>query len=203
MKNFLFSALTICLLTATNSFAQDKTIFVPKVAIAHASSETLFTKGFPDYTDENALFVHNGLDSLASKLAASDKIELKKISNLDSIVSGKSDVEALKAVGADYLVVGTITSLSKQAEIKGFLLVASKIQTAEATLSVRVIDLTNGTIIHTAEAKGTIEKEGVSFFNIKGKTSFDQRLYNEALSVASAHLVNDIVKKCTLKKSRY
>lgn len=200
MNKFLVSAFSICLLFTLNSFAQEKKISVPKVAVAHGSCETLFTRGFPDYKDANAVLVNNGLDSLATKLAASDKIELKVITNLDSIVSGKADEQAIKAIGADYLVVGTITSLSNQAELKGFVLVASKIQTAEVTLSVRVIDLSTGNIIHTAEAKGTIEKEGVSFINIKGKVSFDQRLYNEALSVASAHLVNDIVKKCTLKK---
>ncbi|MDD4637887.1 MAG: CsgG/HfaB family protein [Bacteroidales bacterium] len=200
MKKFLFTALTICLLFTQNSLAQEKKISVPKVAIAHGSCETLFTRGFPNYKDTNAVLVNNGLDSLAIKLAASDKIELKVITSLDSIVSGKTDEEALKAVGADYLVVGTITALSNQAEVKGFILVASKIQTAEATLSVRVFDLSTGTIIHTAEAKGKIEKEGVSFINIKGKVSFDQKLYNEALSVASAQLVDGIVKKCTLKR---
>ncbi len=200
MKKLLFSALTICLLSALNCFAQENITSVPKVAVAHGSNETLFTRGFPDYKDANAVLVNNGLDSLAKKLAASDKIALKEISNIDSIVSGKTDEEALKAIGADYLVVGTITSLSNHAEVKGFVLVASKIQTAEVTLSVRVIDLSTGNIIHTAEAKGTIEKEGVSFLNIKGKVSFDQKLYNEALSVASAHLVNDIIKKCTLKR---
>ncbi len=199
MKKLQFAALILCLLTTQSSFAQEKTITVPKVAIAHASNETLFTKGFPDNKSADSTLVNNGLDSLAIKLAASDKITLIEISNLDSILSGKTDKEALKAIGADYLVVGTVTSFSYQAENKGFLLVASKIQTAEVTFSMRLIDLSTGFIIHIAEAKGTIEKEGVSFFNVKGKATFDKRLYNDALSVAVSHLVGDIVKKCTVK----
>lgn len=199
MKKLQFAALTICLLSTLSSFAQEKKITVPKVAIAHASNETLFTKGFPDNKSTDSTLVNNGLDSLAIKLAASNKITLIEISNLDSIVSRKTDEDALKAIGADYLVVGTITSLRNHAEVKGFVLVASKTQTAEVTLSVRLIDLSTGFIIHTAEAKGTIEKEGVSFINVKNKVTFDEKLYNEALSVASAQLVDDIVKKCTLK----
>ncbi|HEY5570033.1 MAG TPA: CsgG/HfaB family protein [Bacteroidales bacterium] len=199
MKKLLFTALTVCLLSTLNSFAQEKKITVPKVAIAHASNETLFTKGFPDNKSTDSTLVNNGLDSLAIKLAASDKITLIKISNLDSILSGKTDEEALKAIGADFLVVGTVTSFSNHVENKGFLLVASKIQTAEVTFSMRLIDLSTGIIIHTAEAKGTIEKEGVSFLNVKGKATFDKRLYNDALSVAVTHLVGDIVKKCTVK----
>lgn len=115
MKRFLKLAAVAVLatLTALPLAAQgDKTI-KRKVAIGRFSNETQYAKGV-FYDKENDPMRKQALDILSSKLAASGKFILLEREDLEVLVAEKG--EEMNKIGADYIILGSITQYGRKAE---------------------------------------------------------------------------------------
>lgn len=208
----LKSILTICLLTYSCSIMAQRTteIVEPlsqeqeegmtlkrKVAIGRFSNETQYAKGI-FYDRENDPMGKQALDILSSKLAASGKFLLLERSDLETLLeeSNKSD-NAIATLGADYMIIGSITEYGRKNTGKNKVFSSEKTQTVEAAVAIRLVDVSTGLIIYSNEAKGAAELTTKTTMGLGGQASFDATLSDKAISEAIGQLVENIINKCT------
>jgi curli biogenesis system outer membrane secretion channel CsgG len=208
----LKSILTICLLAYSCSIIAQRTteIVEPlsqeqeegmtlkrKVAIGRFSNETQYAKGI-FYDRENDPMGKQALDILSSKLAASGKFLLLERSDLETLLeeSNKSD-NAIATLGADYMIIGSITEYGRKNTGKNKVFSSEKTQTVEAAVAIRLVDVSTGLIIYSDEAKGAAELTTKTTMGLGGQASFDATLSDKAISEAIGQLVENIINKCT------
>ena len=144
MKKFFCSILIVMLavLTTAPVSAQDKTI-KRKVAIGRFTNETQYGKGL-FYDKENDPMRKQALDILSSKLAQSGKFILLEREDLDVLV--KEAGGSMNKIGADYIILGSITEFGRKNEGHEQVFSSTKTQTVEAGVSIRLVETATGLI---------------------------------------------------------
>ena len=196
----LSMALTTLLMIVAplSSTAQDKTI-KRKVAIGRFTNETQYAKGL-FYDKENDPMRKQALDILSSKLAASEKFILLEREDLDVLVAEAG--EGMNKIGADYIILGSITEFGRKAEGEQKVFSSTKTQTVEAGVSIRLVEAATGLIIYSDEASGFAETTTKQTMGIGGTAGFDATLSDKAISAALSQLVENIINKCMDKPWR-
>lgn len=168
-----------------------------KVAIGRFSNETQYAKGI-FYDRENDPMGKQALDILYSKLAASGKFLLLERSDLSTLLQECQKGENMASViGADYMIIGSITGFGRNNTGKNGVFSSSKTQTAEAAVSIRLVDVSTGLIIYSDEARGTAELTTKTGMGVGSQASYDETLSDKAISEAIGQLVENIINKCT------
>lgn len=170
-----------------------------KVAIARFSNETQYGKGI-FYDKENDPMAKQALDILSNRLASTDKFILLERSDLDKILA--ENTPDFKSVGADFIIVGSITEFGRKNVGDANLISRTKTQVAEAGVSIRLIDVSTGQIIYSEEAKGEAELKSKSTLGVGASADFDATLSDKAISVAISKLVENIINNCMDKPWR-
>lgn len=175
------------------SYAQGEKTIKRKVAIGRFTNETKYGKGL-FYDKENDPMRKQALDLLSAKLAASEKFILLEREDLDVLVAEAGD--AMNKIGADYIILGSITEYGRKDQGQQSIFSSSKTQTVEAGVSIRLVEAATGLIIYSDEAKGYAETTTKQAFGLGGKAGFDATLSDKAISAALSQLVENIINKC-------
>lgn len=194
MKKVLLLFMAFC--CAITSFAQSEKTIKRKVAIGRFSNETQYGKGI-FYDKENDPIGKQALDILSAKLAQSGKFILLERNDLDLLAAETG--ENMRKIGADYLILGSVTEFGRKNEGQQKVFSNSKVQTVEAGVSIRIVDAYTGLIIYSDEAKGMAETTTKEVVGIGGQAGFDATLSDKAISAAISQLVENIINKCTDK----
>jgi curli biogenesis system outer membrane secretion channel CsgG len=164
----LFSIFAICLgasaqrkvevVEPTVQAAQDDGMVLKrKVAIGRFTNETQYAKGI-FYDRENDPMGKQALDILSSKLASSGKFLLLERSDLATLLEEcQKGGTSASVIGADYMIIGSITEFGRKDTGKSGVFSSQKTQTVEAAVSIRLVDVSTGLIIYSDEAKGSAE----------------------------------------------
>ena len=201
MKNYFKGALAALLTVACviPSFAQGEKTIKRKVAIGRFTNETQYAKGL-FYDKENDPMRKQALDILSSKLAASGKFILLERDDLDVLVAEAGS--SMNKIGADFIILGSITEFGRKAEGEQKVFSSTKTQTAEAGVSIRLVEAATGLIIYSDEAKGYAETTTKQTMGIGGTAGYDATLSDKAISSALGQLVENIINKCMDKPWR-
>ena len=183
----------IVLMIALPMAAQGERTIKRKVAIGRFSNETQYAKGL-FYDKENDPMRKQALDILSSKLAASGKFILLEREDLDILVSEAG--EGMNKIGADYIILGSITEFGRKTEGEQRVFSSTKTQTVEAAVSIRLVEASTGLIIYSDEAKGYAETSSKQTMGICGTAGYDATLSDKAISAALSQLVENIINKC-------
>lgn len=210
MKNWIL--LAMMLVFGMNAYSQRKTeivetVNVPvaddglvlkrKVAIGRFSNETQYAKGI-FYDKDNDPMGKQALDILSSKLAASGKFLLLERSDLAALLEEcQKNGGGAATIGADYMIIGSITEFGRKDTGKSKMFGAEKTQMVEAAVSIRLVDVSTGVIIYSDEGKGSAELTTKTTMGLGGKASYDATLSDKAISEAIGQLVENIINKCT------
>ncbi len=195
MKRFAkLLALAMSLLVVLPSYSQpvEKTI-KRKVAIGRFSNETQYAKGL-FYDKDNDPMRKQALDILSAKLAASGKFILLEREDLDVLLAeaGKD----MDKIGADYIILGSITEYGRKNEGRQKLFSSTKTQTVEAGVSIRLVEASTGLIIYSDEAKGYAETSSSTTLGLGSTAGYDATLSDKAISAALSQLVENIIYEC-------
>ena len=168
-----------------------------KVAIARFSNETQYAKGI-FYDKKNDPLGKQAVDILSTKLASTNKFILLERQDIDkvfeeSVIIGSDDY--LK-VGADFLIIGSVTEFGRKNEGEAKVFSRSKTQTVQAGVSIRLVDVSTGQIIYSEEAKGEAETTNKTSFGLGKSADYDATLSDKAISAAISKLVENIVNNC-------
>lgn len=192
----IFTTVLVCLaafLAITPSYADGGKTIKRKVAIGRFSNETQYAKGL-FYDKENDPMRKQAMDILSSKLAASGKFILLERDDLDILAEEAG--EEMNKIGADYIILGSITEYGRKVEGEQKVFSSSKTQTVEAGVSIRLVQASTGLIIYSDEAKGFAETTSTQTLGLGGSAGFDATLSDKAISAALTQLVENIINKC-------
>ncbi|MGM9762449.1 MAG: CsgG/HfaB family protein [Candidatus Cryptobacteroides sp.] len=193
-KHFLFALLLLLsIFQASYVYAQEEKTIKRKVAIGRFSNETQYAKGL-FYDKDNDPMQKQAMDILSSKLASSGKFILLEREDLDLLV--KEAGENMQKIGADYIILGSITEYGRKTEGHQKVFSSTKTQTVEAGVSIRLVETATGLIIYSDEAKGYAETTSKQTLGIGGTAGFDATLSDKAISAALNQLVENIINKC-------
>ncbi|MEE1406423.1 MAG: CsgG/HfaB family protein [Bacteroidales bacterium] len=198
IKHLLIFLLSICVTFPLNAQDEQRTI-KRKVAIGRFSNETQYAKGL-FYDKDNDPMRKQALDILSSKLASSGKFILLEREDLDLLVAEAG--EDMKKIGADYIILGSITEFGRKNEGQQKVFSSTKTQTVEAGVSIRLVESATGLIIYSDEAKGYAETTTKETLGVGGKAGYDATLSDKAISAAISQLVENIINKCMDKPWR-
>ena len=173
-----------------------------KVAIGRFTNETQYAKGI-FYDKENDPMGKQALDILSAKLAASNKFILLERSDLASLLEeAKKSEGGLSTIGADYMIIGSITEFGRKNIGKNGAFTSAKTQIVEAAVAVRLVEVSTGLIMYSDEGKGSAELTTKTTLGVGGQASYDATLSDKAISEAIGQLVENIINKCTEKPWR-
>ena len=168
-----------------------------KVAIARFSNETQYAKGL-FYNKENDPIGKQAVDILSTKLASTKKFILLERQDMDLILEELKIAgnDGLQKVGADYLIIGSVTEFGRKnvGDVNAFS--RSKTQTVQAGVSIRLVDVSSGQIIYSEEAKGEAVTSNKTVMGLGERTDYDATLSDKAISAAISKLVENIINNC-------
>lgn len=147
---------------------------------------------------------NSAVDALYSELTKRDVFVLYERSALDQLgrefdlinagmVNLDTAAEAGKLVGVQAVVVGTITQFGMWEEAKDIGVYKKKVEIAEATVDVRVVDVTTGRVIYADSGAGRTERELKTVFGFGQKASFDETMADKALRAAMDQFLDKLV----------
>ncbi|MDD2960567.1 MAG: CsgG/HfaB family protein [Muribaculaceae bacterium] len=218
MKRISILALIFTLLMPTMALAQKKIVVEEqtvsqnndsskktikrKVAIGRFTNETEYGKGL-FYDKANDPMGKQALDILSAKLAATNKFILLERNDLALLLeeATRNGISSTtEAIGADYMIIGSITEFGRKATSQTKVFTASKTQTVEAAVNIRLVDVSNGQVIFSEEGKGSAEITTKStFIGTGGQAGYDASLSDKAISAAINQLVENIINKLSDK----
>ncbi|WP_067178061.1 CsgG/HfaB family protein [Sulfurospirillum sp. UCH001] len=174
-----------------------------KVAIARFGNEAQYGKSalFGINNDYNA--EKQATDVLSAKLTQSGKFILLERSDLDKINKETTtfNLQSMN-IGADYLIVGSVTEFGRKNISDTGVFSRSKIQTAYAKVSVRLIDVKTGQIVFAQEGSGEADSEAGSAFGVGKHVGYDSTLNDKAISAAISSVVDGIMQNLLAKPWR-
>jgi len=192
--SFKYAAMiALALLVALPLAAQEGKTIKRKVAVGRFTNETQYAKGL-FYDKDNDPMRKQALDILSSKLASSGKFILLEREDLDVLVAESGN--EMNKIGADYIILGSITEFGRRNEGEQKFLSSSKTQTVEAGVSIRLVESATGLIIYSDEAKGFAETTSTTTLGFGGEAGYDATLSDKAISAALSQLVENIINKC-------
>lgn len=175
-----------------------------KVAIGRFSNETEYGKGL-FYDKDNDPMGKQALDILSTKLAASGKFLLLERNDLAALLeeANRNGESASKAIGADYMIIGSITEFGRKNTSQSKVFTTQKTQTVDAAVSIRLIDVVTGQIIYSEEGKGSAElTTKTTAIGTGSRAGYDASLSDKAISAAIDQLVENIINKLSDKPWR-
>lgn len=199
----MLCAALLCLFAGAGiARAQEGKVLKRKVAIGRFTNETQYAKGI-FYDRENDPMRKQALDILSTKLGASGKFILLERDDLDVLLKeAQEHGTTLNNIGADYMILGSITEYGRKNEGKQGVFRSTKTQTVEAAVSIRLVDVSTGLIIYTDEARGQAETVSKKTMGFGGRAGFDATLSDKAISAAISQLVDNVINKCMDKPWR-
>lgn len=189
----------LAVLLALPAAAQSERTIKRKVAIGRFSNETQYAKGL-FYDKENDPMRKQALDILSAKLAASGKFILLEREDLDLLVAEAGP--EMDKIGADYIILGSITEYGRKTEGQQKVFSSTKTQTVEAAVSIRLVEVRTGLIIYSEEAKGSAELSTKQTLGLGTTAGYDATLSDKAIADAISKLVDKIIDRCMDKPWR-
>jgi curli biogenesis system outer membrane secretion channel CsgG len=174
-----------------------------KVAIARFGNEAQYGKSALFGINNNYNAEKQATDILSAKLASSGKFILLERNDIDKINNENNtyNLKSLK-IGADYLIVGSVSEFGRKNMSDTGVFSRSKIQIAYAKVSVRLIDVKTGQIIFAQEGAGEAKSEAGTAFGVGKHVGYDSTLNDKAISTAISSVVDGIMQNLLSKPWR-
>lgn len=194
--------LLVAITMGFNCNAQSEKGLKRKVAIGRFSNETQYSKSI-FYDKDNDPMGKQASDILAAKLAASEKFLLIERQDFDKIVNELNTGGGIsQTIGADYLIIGSITEYGRKTIGTQKMFNSSKKQVVEAGVNLRLVDVSTGLVIYSGEAKGEAETVDKRTMGLGTTADYDATLSDKAITAAISQLVEHVINKCMDKPWR-
>jgi len=148
-------------------------------------------------------------DILTTELARADKFIMITRQDLDllqdeqdlaksGMIKAGTGAKSGEVMGVNAIVTGVVSQFGVKQKSATYLVGASKTQTAEATVDVRVIDATTGQIIFAESGTGVHESSSTQVLGIGGKTGYDETMEGKAFRAAVSKFIDNLIQKMSM-----
>lgn len=161
------------------------------VAIGRFSDETKRANGFL-FDNNNNRLGKQASDILSSRLTSTGKFIMLERPDIQVLQQESASFEQSK-IGADYLIIGSVSEFGRRTESEVGVFSRNKIQIANATVNIRLVDVKTGQIIYTEEASGESRSEANQVLGVGQVAAYDTSLDDKAISAAISKLVANVI----------
>lgn len=165
-----------------------------KVAIARFTNETKHGNSFLlDKNDDK--IGKQAMDILSARLTQTgqflmfERADLGKIETEQNIAKVNTDI-----IGADYLIIGSVSEFGRKATSEVGIFSRNLKQEANATVNIRLVDVTTGQIVFSQEGSGSSMSEANRVFGVGERAGYNSSIDDKALSAAISKLVSNLVE---------
>ena len=120
-----------------------------------------------------------------------DEQDLAKTGTIKAGTGPKSG----EVLGVNAIVTGVVSQFGVKQQSSTYIVGASKTQTAEATVDVRVVDATTGQIIYAESGTGIHESSSTQVLGVGGKTGYDETMEGKAFRAAVSKFIDNLIAK--------
>ena len=165
-----------------------------KVAIGRFTNETTYGQSFFIDSDNNRIG-KQAMDILSAKLFETGKFIMLERADLAQVekeltIAGNSNLKN----AADFLVVGSITEFGRKEVSDVGVFSRVKRQEANATVHIRIVDVSTGQIIYSESGKGIAYSEAGTVLGVGDKAAYDSSLNDKVLDVAITDLASNVIE---------
>ncbi len=165
-----------------------------KVAIARFSNETRAGNRFLLSGSEDRIG-KQASDILAARLTATGQFILLERSDLSAVIAEQQlNKLQVEQVGADYLIIGSVSEYGRADKSESGVFSRNKIQTAQARVNVRLVNVRTGQVIYSEEGSGDATSEANTVFGVGANAGYDASLDDKALSAAISKLTSNLLE---------
>src|SRR3990170_165021 len=100
-----------------------------------------------------------------------------------------------EVLGLSAIVTGAVSQFGVKQKSATYLVGASKVQTAEATVDVRVIDASSGRVIFAESGTGIHEESSTQVLGIGGSKGYDETMEGKALRAAISKFLDNLIAR--------
>jgi len=165
-----------------------------KVAVGRFTNETYYGKTFLRNDDLDPIG-KQASDILASKLVKTEKFIVLERPDLSKIEKEQNITGIKNIVGANSLILGSVTEFGRSETGKKGFLSYTKIQIAKATVELRLVDVETGHVFFSASGSGEAQVESGAIAGFGSEAQYDASLNDKAISTAISSVIDQLIKK--------
>ncbi len=165
-----------------------------KVAIGRFTNETSYGQSFFIDSDNNRIG-KQAMDILSAKLFETGKfimLERADLAKIEKELAMAGNLAIKNA--ADYLIVGSIAEFGRKEVSDVGVFSRVKRQEANATVHIRIIDVSTGQIIYSESGKGIAYSEAGTVLGVGDRAAYDSSLNDKVLDVAITDLASNVIE---------
>ncbi len=170
-------------------------VYKRKVAIGRFTNETLYGKALLTGEQMDPLGRQTS-DMLSTMLVQSGKFIVLERPDL-WLARGEQEFSGVQGnnVGADALIIGSLTEFGREIEGEAGFLSNTKRQVARAKVELRLIDVKTARVFFTASGAGKATTEAATVMGFGDRAGYDSTLNDRAIGAAISDVLNQVVTK--------
>lgn len=137
----------------------------------------------------------SGLFILVSRGSDLDLVLDEQDLATSGILKAGTGAKSGEVLGLNAIVTGAVSQFGVKQKSATYLVGASKVQTAEATVDVRVIDAATGQVIYADSGNGVYEESSTQVLGIGGAKGYDETMEGKALRAAIAKFLDNLIAR--------
>jgi curli biogenesis system outer membrane secretion channel CsgG len=165
-----------------------------KIAVGRFTNETTYGRSLLNDADLDRIG-KQASDMLASRLVKSGQFIVLERPDLAKVQREQALAGTANLVGADTLVMGSVTEFGRSVGGKVGFLSSTKTQLAKAKVDVRLVDVKTGQAYFSATGAGEAATEVGEVAGFGGRSDYDATLNDRAIAAAISDLIDGIVAK--------
>lgn len=165
-----------------------------KVAIGRFTNETTYGRSLLNDADLDRIG-KQASDMLGSRLVMSGQFIVLERPDLSKVQREQVVAGAANLVGADTLIMGSVTEFGRSVGGKVGFLSSTKTQLAKAKVDVRLVDVKTGHAYFSATGAGEASTEVGEVAGFGGRSDYDSTLNDRAIAAAISDVIDRLVSK--------
>lgn len=137
----------------------------------------------------------SGLFILVSRGTDMDLVLDEQDLGKSGTIKAGTGAQSGQVLGLNAIVTGAISQFGVKQKSATYLVGASKTQTAEATVDVRVIDATTGQVIYAESGNGVYEESSTQVLGMGGTKGYDETMEGKALRAAISKFIDNLIQR--------
>lgn len=163
-----------------------------KVIIGRFSNETNYGKTL--LSDENYDRIGKQVsDMLATRLIKSGRFLVFERPDLNKVEAEQALTDGKNVVGADTIILGSVTEFGRSLTGKAGFLSSTKLQTAKSKVEIRLVDTTTSQAFFSATGAGEASSESGEVAGFGSAADYDATLNDRAIAASISDLINNLI----------
>ncbi len=163
-----------------------------KVAVARFTNETSYGRSLLTDADLDRIG-KQASDMLSARLVQSQQFLVLERSDIGKVQNEQMLTGDAQLVGADTLIVGSVTEFGRSVGGKVGFLSSTKVQTAKAKVDIRLVDAKTGLAYFSASGAGEASTESGEIAGFGSRAAYDATLTDRVIAAAISDVIDRLV----------